>query len=82
MVRTYFCSNQKLDRTKNPSISQYINKMPSNTFEYILIPSNTNENIISKTGYTSGGLQDDYLIKSAKEYFAARRDSTASAMTG
>lgn len=40
------------------------------SFKYVLIPCDRTANIIVKEGSTAGGLNDDFLVKSAKEYFS------------
>lgn len=41
----------------------------ASTFKYILIPANDSQPIQELEGDTSGGLSDDFLSKTAKEYF-------------
>jgi hypothetical protein len=51
----------------------------SGTFSYILIPANSDVAIQLKTGDKKGGLQDDELAKSAREYFFQQSGGAAKA---
>eukprot|EP00547_Thalassionema_nitzschioides_P012495 CAMPEP_0194258548 /NCGR_PEP_ID=MMETSP0158-20130606/41556_1 /TAXON_ID=33649 /ORGANISM="Thalassionema nitzschioides, Strain L26-B" /LENGTH=322 /DNA_ID=CAMNT_0038998009 /DNA_START=28 /DNA_END=996 /DNA_ORIENTATION=+ len=43
--------------------------MPKSFFQYVLIPADSSLAVESKTGDRSGGLANDELVKSAKDYF-------------
>lgn len=52
------------------------------SFQYILIPADKAAHVITKEGSTAGGLNDDFLLKSAKEYFAKQSGPAASTTAG
>ena len=43
--------------------------MPKNTFQYVFIPADSSAPIESKTASAAGGLSNDELVKTAKQYF-------------
>ncbi|KAI2489431.1 hypothetical protein MHU86_25163 [Fragilaria crotonensis] len=43
--------------------------MPKNTFKYVFIPADSSVPVESKTASASGGLSNDELVKTAKQYF-------------
>ena len=43
--------------------------MPKNTFKYVFIPADSSVPVDSKTASASGGLSNDELVKTAKQYF-------------
>ena len=51
-------------------------------FKYILIPANSSASIVTKEESSEGGLNNDLLIKSAKEYFSTQSGSSTATTMG